>query len=198
MFFSGASDSGSRPSPRELMLRQFGAFPGHIAVLRNPSSGTRLLAGGENENGHPHSIHVLYVAPDGQRLLVRTKVGPECADADNRAPIFIDTLYTAFGISGRRDAATRRPPRGATSEELASWRRELFAEFRRAQAEYEALPQIPVSVPIDGIPVPGFRVDYPDRSGVELAWDGRTVQCVGEAAAIDVLALRRAVPTEVL
>ena len=50
----------------------------------------------------------------------------------------------------------------------------------------------------DTVPVPGFRVDYPDCSGVELAWDGRIVQCVGDAAAIDVLELRRAVPEELL
>jgi hypothetical protein len=34
------------------------------------------------------------------------------------------------------------------------------------------------------------------RPGVELAWDGPIVQCVGDAAAIDVLELRRAVPED--
>jgi hypothetical protein len=46
--------------------------------------------------------------------------------------------------------------------------------------------------------VPGFRVDYPDCSGVELAWDGCTVQCAGEPAAIDALELRRADPADIL
>lgn len=46
--------------------------------------------------------------------------------------------------------------------------------------------------------MPGFRLDYPDCSGAEFAWDGRIVQCVGAAAVIDVLELRSAVPEDFL
>jgi hypothetical protein len=53
-------------------------------------------------------------------------------------------------------------------------------------------PRTPVSVLIDGIAVHGFRVDHPDCSGVELDWNGQTVQCVGEAGDIREFTLRTA------
>ena len=181
------------------MLRSLNEFPDPIAVVCEPPGGVNRLGGGQKENGRPYSINVTYTAPYGQRLLVRTKAEPLPVDPENPPPIVtIDTLWNAFGIYGRRGAASGRPPRGATGEERESWYRERMAEHRREQDEYEALPQTPVSVLIDAVPVPGFRVDYPDCSGVELAWAGRIVQCVGDAAAIAVLELRRAVPEELL
>jgi hypothetical protein len=161
-------------------------------VVRTPPDGTNRLSGGQGENGRPYSIHVTYTAPNGQRPLVRTKARPLPVDPENPPPIVtIDTLRNAFDIYGRR-ATQRRPPRGASAEEREERKQQRLAGFRRERAEYEALPQTPVSVLIDAVPAPGFRVDYPDCSGVELAWDGRTVQRVGESAAIDALELRSA------
>lgn len=167
----GGHDEG-RPSPRELMLRNFREFPGPVAVVRNPRGGAHALGGGEKENGRPYSIHITYTTPDGQRLLVRTKAEPLPVDPNFPPPfVTVDTLQNAFGIYGRRAAASSPPP------------------------------QTQISVLIDGVPVPGFRIDYPDYpdcSGAEFVWDGRIVQCVGAAAVIDVLELRSAVPEDFL
>lgn len=199
MYLADGENGEGRPSPRELMLRGFREFPGRVAVVRNPSGGTHLLGGGQGENGRPYSIHITCTAPDGQRLLVRTKAEPLPVDPEYPPPfVTVDTLQSAFSMYRRRHADIRllRPPRGARGEELEEWKRQRLAWFRQEQAEYESLPQTPVRVLIDGVPVPGFRVDYPDCSGVELAWDGPVVQCVGGTAAIDVLELRSAVPED--
>jgi len=181
------------------MQRSLNEFPGPIAVARTPPDGARQLCGGESENGRPYSIHVTYLAPSGQRLVVRTKAAPLPVDPENPPrTVTIDTLRNAFGIYGRRDAGSRQPPRGAGTDEIEAWKAQRLAEHLREQEEYESLPRIPVSVLIDAVPVPGFRIDYPDCSGVEFVWAGQTVQCVGEAAAIDALELRRAVPGEIL
>jgi hypothetical protein len=198
-FSNGSENEGRRPSPREHMLRSFQEFSEPIAVLRTAPDGAQPLSGGEKENGRPYSIHVTYIAPSGQRLLVRTKATPLPVDPENPPRIVtIDTLHNAFGIYGRRTAASGRPPREAGSDEIKAWKREQFAIIQREREEFESLPRTPVSVLIDGVPMPGFRVDYPDCSGVELAWDGRIVQCVGEASAIDVLELRSAAAEETL
>lgn len=200
MLFSNGSENGERrPAARELMLRNFQEFSEPIAVLRTSPDGTRQLSGGQKENGRPYSIDVTYIAPNGQRLLVRTKATPPPVDPEKPPLIVtIDTLHNAFGTYGRRNAASGQPPHEAGSDEIAAWKKKRFAEFRREQEEYEALPRTPVSVLIDGVPVPGFRVDYPDCSGIELAWDGRIVQCIGVVAAIDVLELRSTTPEEAL
>lgn len=198
-FGIGSADDRRRLSPREHLLRSFQEFSEPIAVLRTAPDGAQQLTGGEKENGRPYSIHVTYIAPSGQRLLVRTKATPLPVDPDNPPRIFtIDTLHNALGIYGRRSAASGQPPRGAGSDEIDVWRQERRAVVQREREEYESLPRTPVSVPIDGVPLPGLRVDYPDCSGVELAWDGRIVQCVGKAAAIDVLELRGTTAVETL
>jgi hypothetical protein len=198
-FSNGGENDRRRLSPREHMLRSFQEFSEPIAVLRTSPDGAQQLSGGEKENGRPYSIHVTYLAPSGQRLLVRTKATPLPVDPDSPPRIFtIDTLHNAFGIYGRRSAASGQPPRGAGSDEIEVWKRERSAVVQRELAEFESLPRPPVSVRIDGVPVPGFRVDYPDCSGVELIWDGRIVQCVGEASAIDVLELRGTTAVETL
>jgi hypothetical protein len=199
VYFAGRSESGDgRPSPQECMLRSFREFPDPVAVVLTPPGGTHQLGGGQSENGRPYSIHVTYTTPNGQRLLVRTKARPLPVDPKYPPPfVTVDTLRDAFGIYGRH-AVYSPPPRGAAAEELEAWRQQRVAEFRQGLAEYEALPKTPVSILIDAVPVPGFRVDHPDCSGVELAWDGPIVQCVGDAAAIDVLELRRAVPEDFL
>lgn len=64
--------------------------------------------------------------------------------------------------------------------------------FRQAKAEFKALERTAVSTVIGGAPFAGFRVDCPDCSGLEVDWNGQTVQCVSTAAALVVLALRSA------
>lgn len=156
---------GSRRSPEEMMLGSLHAFPGSIAAACAPPPDARTFFGGESENGRGFAVHVTYVGADERRLLVRTKAAPLPIDPDNPPPfVTVDTLQNAFGIYRK---GRSRPVLGD-------------------------LPGTPVSVLIDGIAVPGFRIDHPDCSGVELDWNGQIVQCVGEAADIDVLALRTA------
>ena len=174
-FPDGTENDGRRASPGELLARRFARFPGPVALVQNPPGGEHRLVGGQDENGRPYSIHLVCIVPGGRRLLVRTKAAPEPADPRRPPPfVTVDTLYDAFALHGGRGGESSRLDR----------------------AGYEALPRIPVTVLIDGVPVPGLRVDRPDVSGVELAWDGRTVQCVGEASAIDVLELRSAAPAD--
>ena len=194
MHVGGRWDDGSRPSPYELMLRSLTEFPGPIALACDPPAGSVELSGGEGVDGLPFSVHVTYLAPAGARLLVRTKAVPQPLPAPGslHAPLTVDTLENAFGIYGHRSGHVGGPPRGASPAEHAAWRAERSAAFHRDKAEFEALARADVSIVIDGAPVAGFRVDYPDCSGLEVNWDGRLVQCVGMAAVLDALALRSA------
>jgi hypothetical protein len=189
MHFGQPGDDDPRRTPGERMARGLRAFPRPIAVLRDPPSGSQVLMGFEDENGQPFSIHLTYLAPDGQKLLVRTKPVPPPPDPNFPPPfVTVDTLQTAFGIYGFL-LPGGPPPHGLTESEHALWRADRIMQRHRSVADYESMARHPVSVPIDGTTVAGLRIDYPDRSGVELDWDGRTVQCVGTNAAIDDLAL---------
>jgi hypothetical protein len=194
MYVSGRWNDGSQPSPYELSLRSLTQFPGPTAVACDPPAGCVEFGGGENVDGLPFSVHVSYVAPAGPKVLVRTKAAPQPLPdpAGPRPPRTVDTLENAFGIYGRRSRRLGGPPRGASPAELAAWRAERTAAFRRDKAEFEALARTAVSIVIDGASFVGFRVDYPDCSGLEVSWNGQTVQCVSTAAALDVLALRSA------
>jgi hypothetical protein len=176
------------------MLRSLTAFPGPIAVACDPPAGAEGLSGGQNVDGLPFAVHVTYRVPAGPKLLVRTKAVPQPLPDPGtpHPPRTIDTLKDAFGIYGRHAGGVGGPPRGASSAELEAWRAERMAAFRRDSAEFEALTRTAVSIVIDGDRFSGFRVDYPDCSGLEVDWNGQTVQCVGLAAALDVLALRSA------
>ena len=150
------------------MLRQLRSFPGPIAAARDPFPDAHTLFGGENENGRGFAVNVTYVSPDGRHVLVRTKAAALPVDPGNPPPfVTIDTLRNALGI----------------------YRQGLLT---LGEQSAEEPPQRPVSLPIDGVAVRGFRVDYPDCSAVELEWNGQTVQCVGEAADIEGLSLRTA------
>lgn len=199
MYVSGRGDDGSRPSPRELMLRRLTEFPGPIAVACDPPAGSVGLSGGSNVDGLPFSVHVTYRVPGGTKLLVRTKAVPRPLPEPGtlHPPLTIDTIEDAFGIYGHRSRNLGGPPRGASSAEHEAWRAERMAAFHRNKAEFEALARRAVSILIDGSPFAGFRVDYPDCSGLEVDWNGQTVQCVGEAMVLDVLTLRSAADEDV-
>ena len=104
----------------------------------------------------------------------------------------MDTLENAFGIYGHRSGRLTGPPQAPSPAEHEAWRAARMTAFRRAKAEFEALERTAVSLMIDGAPFTGFRIDYPDCSGHEVAWNDQTVQCVSTATALDVLALRSA------
>ena len=187
---------GSRRSPEEMMREMLSDFPGPIAAVCAPPPDARTFLGGEGENGRGFAVHVTYVGADERRLVVRTKAAPLPVDPDNPPPfVTVDTLRNAFGIyhQGRGQRALGGPPpEGLSGVELEAWKSGQVVRFRADEQEFRDLPRTPVSVLIDGIAVPGVRVDYPDCSGVEIDWNGQIVQCVGEAADIDVLALRTA------
>lgn len=187
---------GSSRSPGEMTRQSIAAFPGSIAAACTPPVGARTYFGGESENGRGFAVHVAYVGAEGRRLLVRTKAEPLPIDPGNPPRVVtIDTLKNAFGIynqgRGRRPFGGP-PPRGLSGIELEEWKAGRAAKSKADEQEFRSLPRTPVSVLIDGVAVPGVRVDYPDCSGVELDWNGQVVQCVGEAADIDVLSLRTA------
>jgi len=163
---------GAGRSPEEFMLRMLRSFPGPIAAAREPFPDARPLFGGEGENGRGFAVNVTYVGSDGRHLLVRTKAAPLPIDPDSAPPfVTVDTLWNAVGIYRQS-----RPMPG-----------------ERSPGEP---PRTQVSVLIDGIAVHGSRVDYPDCSGVELDWNGQTVQCVGEAEDVQNLSLRTADETD--
>ena len=193
MYYSGRRDDGPRPSPYELIKRGFSEFPGPVAVACDPPAGSTATSGGERSNGLPFAVHVTYRVPDGPKLLVRTKAvqPPPPEPGTLHGPMTIDTLQQAFGTYGRRSGLLG-PPRGASPAEVDAWRDERRGAFSRDRAEYEALSRKAVSILIDGSPFAGFRVDYPDCSGLEVDWNGQTVQCVGTTDALDVLTLRSA------
>jgi hypothetical protein len=183
-------DDSPEPSPHERTARALRAFPEPVAIVRGQRPDARVLVGFQSENGRPFSIQVTYLAPDGGRLLIRTKPAPPAPDPDRPPPfVTVDTLHTAFGIHGSRTLGGP-PPAGMTPSEREAWSAERIARYQRAAAEYEAMPRRTVQVEVDGAAVSGLRIDYPECSGVELDWDGRTVQCVGTAEEIDGLALR--------
>ena len=53
-------------------------------------------------------------------------------------------------------------------------------------------PEVPVSLTVDDVPVPGTRIDLSGRSGVHLDWQGQHVYCLGDAQLLDGLELRTA------
>jgi len=185
---------GSRRSPEEAIRGALRDFPGSIAAACAPSPEAQTFFGGESENGRGFAVHVTYVGADARLLVVRTKAAPPPVDPDNPPPfVTVDTLRNAFGIyhQGRGRRAFGGPaPKGLSGIELEAWRSGRVAEHLADRQEFRDLPRTPVSVLIDGVAVAGIRIDYPDCSGVELDWNGQTVQCVGEAADIDVIALR--------
>ena len=193
MYVSGRWDDGSSPSPHERMLRKLTEFPGPIAVACDPPADSVERSGGESVNGLPFSVHVTYLPPTGPKLLVRTKAVPQPLPEPGtlHPPLTVDTLENAFGIYGRRSGSAG-PPRGASPAEHAAWRAERVDAFRRDKIEFEARARTSAGIVIDGIPFAGFRVDYPDCAGLEVDWNGQTVQCVGLAAVLDVLELRSA------
>jgi hypothetical protein len=169
MFIRG---DGAGRSPEEFMLRELRSFPGPIAAACDPFPGAHTLCGGEGEGGRGFAVNVTYVGSDGRHLLVRTKAAPLPIDPDYPPPfVTVDTLRNAFGIYHQR-----HPGLG-----------------ERSPGEP---PRIPVSVLIDGVAVHGFQVHYPGCSGVELDWNGQTVQCVGEAGDVEELSLRTADETD--
>jgi hypothetical protein len=176
------------------MLRILTGFPGPVAVACDPPAGSVELSGGEDVDDLPFSVHVTYLAPAGPKLLVRTKAVPQPAPDPGgpHRPVTVDTLHNAFGIYGHRSAPLGGPPRGAPRAEHEAWVAQRVAAHRRDRAEFEAMARTAASVPIDGAPAAGFRVDYPDCSGLEVDWNGQTVQCVSEAGVLDSLALRTA------
>jgi hypothetical protein len=178
------------------MLRNLTEFPGPIAVACDPPADSVEASGGENVDGLPFAVHVRYVPPAGPRLLVRTKAvsKPLPEPGTLHPPLTIDTLENAFGIYGHRSGSRGGPPRGATPAEHAAWRAERVDAFRRDKAEFAALTRTAASILIDGAPYTGFRVDYPDCAGLEVDWNGQTVQCVSIAAVLDTLELRTAAP----
>jgi hypothetical protein len=180
------------------MLRALTQFPGPVAVACDPPAGSVASSGGEDVDGLPFSVHITYRVPDGPKLLVRTKAVPQPLPAPGtlHPPLTVDTLENAFGIYGHRSARYGGPPRGASPAELAAWSTERVATSRRNRAEFEALDRRAVRIMIDGAPFAGFRVDYPDCSGIEVNWNGQTVQCVGTDTALDALALRSAADTD--
>ena len=185
-------DGRSRPSPAEMTRRGLQEFPPPFAVACDIAPGTTALDGFEGENGQPFSLHVMYHLDDDRKLLVRNKPAPRPADPQNPPPfVTVDTLWNAFGIYGL-STAPGPPPRGMSAEECKAWFGRRHSKMMRERAEFEEMPRTAASVLINGLAVPGLRVDYPDCSGVELDWDGRTVQCVGPADLIDKLELRSA------
>jgi hypothetical protein len=176
------------------MLNTLTEFPGPIAVACDPPAGSVELSGGEHVDGLPFSVHVTYLVPAGPKLLVRTKAVPQPLPAPGslHPPRTVDTLENAFGIYGHRSGRIEGPPRGASPAERTAWRAEQVAAFRRHRAEFAALARTAASIVVDGAPVTGFRVDYPDCSGLEVNWNGQTIQCVGTAGTLDALALRSA------
>jgi len=185
-------DGGSRPSPAEMTTRGLREFPPPFAVACGIAPGTTALVGFQGENGRPYAMHVTYRLDGERKLLVRNKPAPQPPDPENPPPfVTVDTLWNAFGIYGRGGVAGP-PPRGLPREEHAAWFDRKHREMMQKHSEFEEMPRSAASVLIDGLAVPGSRVDYPDCSGVELDWDGRTVQCVGPADLIDKLELRSA------
>lgn len=53
-----------------------------------------------------------------------------------------------------------------------------------------AAPELATTMKVDGVPVPGTRIDLPGRSGVHLDWQGQNVYCIGDPHLLDDLELR--------
>ena len=185
-------DGRSRPSPAEMTSRGLHSFPYPFAVAGGIAPGTTALVGFEDENGRPFALHVTYHLGDDRKLLVRNKPAPQPPDPKNPPPfVTVDTLWNAFGKYGHGTFAGP-PPRGMSPEEAKAWFGRRHSKMMQERSEFDEMPRSAASVLIDGRAVPGSRVDYPDCSGVELDWDGRTIQCVGPADLIDKLELRSA------
>ena len=182
-------DDAPRLSPEERTLIALRAFPKPIAAACAPWSSAGIGIAFEGENGYPYSNALTYVGADGERLLVRTKT----ARPPSRIPVSpittIDTLQTSFGIYGRRSIAGQVHQRWLEGRPRLS-HRELAAASADAKIEFDRAPRRSVLVRIDGAPVSGTRVDFPDCSGIEIDWSGPTVHCIATAVILDELELR--------
>ncbi len=141
-------------------------FPGPVAIACAPPDGTITLCGSEETDGHPWAMDVTYASPPRDRLRVRTVRG------SIDWPQTIRSVETLAGnmIDPLEMADLRGPQR--------------FDELDE--------PGTPTSIVIDGTPVPGTRIDRPNRSGIHVEWRGQHVFCVGEAQLVDTVELRTA------
>ncbi|MEY9860065.1 DNA-binding NarL/FixJ family response regulator [Catenulispora sp. GAS73] len=196
----GPLEKGSERFSGEKVLSNLRSFPGRIAVACTPPHGARAMFGGENENGRGFAVHVIYEVPARRWLVVRTKAASLSASPDNPALfVTIDTLQNAFGLYNQargRPTLGGPPPKGMSSVEVRAWMSERAAARARSTLDFRSLPRSPFTLLVDGVGVDAVRVDYPDCSGLELNWDGQTVQCVGDPSDIDMLSLRTAVEAD--
>lgn len=138
-------------------------FPGPVAIACTQPADTIALCGAEDSDGHPWALEVTYAAPGRDRLQVRTVRGSIDWPQTIRSLETLAANLSVFGLSGAE-----------------------------APAEIPTDAEVPTSVVIDGAPVPGTRIDLPDRSGVRLEWQGQHVFCIGERQLIDGVELRAA------
>jgi hypothetical protein len=65
-------EPGQPPRPRPDYAQLLDRFPGPVVIACDPPTGSKPLPGGEDADGQPWSIRVLYAGPGAEKLLVRT------------------------------------------------------------------------------------------------------------------------------
>jgi hypothetical protein len=179
-------ESSGMPRRRRLDPAAFiAAFPGAVAIARNPPVGSTASALFESD-GQPWAVQVVYAGPGDERLVVRT-VRPRGEGA--LPSMTVEDLGSwvrafAYGAFGPK------PVEPDSLTEWRTWQADRMAAWQEVRTDFDRLDRAVVRVLVDGMSVAASRADVPVCTGIELNLGGCTVYCVGRASVIDALELR--------
>ncbi len=173
------------PDPADILS----GFPGRIAIPVAPPTRADPLIQWMANDDRLWSVTLDYRDARERRLRVHTVRSP--AHLDPRG-LPVEDLASAV-VNYLPGAA---PSTGGDPGTGQAWARASVTAARATRAEVGSAPVGAVTLPIDGVPVPGERVDLPQCAAVRLAWDDQLVFCVGPADLIDPLRLRTATPQD--
>ncbi|HEU5331679.1 MAG TPA: hypothetical protein VFU73_02920 [Actinocrinis sp.] len=125
----------------------------------------------------PGPVAIAVVPPAGTMALCGWE------DSDNH-PWALHVTYATTGYNALRV----RTVRGSVDWEPVI--RTVESLGTAMGAEGRTAPKLATTVKVDGVPIPGTRIDLPRRSGVQLDWQGQRVFSIGDRDLIDDLELR--------
>jgi hypothetical protein len=174
------------PAVGELIDR----FSGSIAVLAAAIDGATRSVSVTAVDTAPWSVDVSYLTGQGHLLTIRTVRSAK--DLDPYA-LPVEDLASAITNAANREVSVNPGPRAvAPGEDPEAWAQRHVTDSRSLRAEVAGKRRTDVTISIDGVEVPGTRVDAGGWAAVEFQWGEQQVFCGGRPEVIGTLILRSA------